>query len=72
MENLEASTILEKIILKGGMMGRIANLYKSDPILIDQFIRECSEQCHHTSAIQQWGEVLVSEIKTYAENTPKE
>lgn len=72
MENLKASTILEKIILKGGMMGRIAELYKHDPILKDQFIRECSQQCHHKSAIQQWGEVLVSEIKTYAEKTPKE
>lgn len=72
MENLKASTILEKIISKGGLMGKCAQLYKADPILTDQFIRECFEQCHTSIALQQWGEILVSEIKTYAEKTAKE
>ena len=69
MENLNASSILEKIISKGGLMGKCAQLYKTDPILTDQFIRECVEQCHTPIALQQWGEVLVSEIRTYAKKT---
>lgn len=71
METLEASNILEKIISKGGLMGKCAQLYKTDPILTDQFIRECFEQCHTPIALQQWGEVLVSEIRTYTKRTAK-
>lgn len=50
-------------------MGKCAQLYKTDPMLTDQFIRECFEQCHTPIALQQWGEVLVSEIRTYAKKT---
>lgn len=69
METLEVSLILEKIISKGGLMGKCALLYKNDSELTDKFIRECSEQCHNAMTIQYWGEDLVDEIKTYAEKT---
>lgn len=72
METLDAVFILEKIIAKGGLIGRCAQLYKHDPLLTDRFIRECVQQCHNKSAIDQWGAELVSEIQAYSEiNPPK-
>ena len=69
METLNATFILEKIITKGGLMGRCAQLYKHDPALTDQFIRECIAQCHNSTAVALWGPELVSEIQAYSEKT---
>jgi len=62
---IKARLLLEKIISKGGLVGKCASFYVDDPILTDQFIRECSEQLHNKSAIDHWGKELVLEIRNY-------
>ncbi|MBA3706088.1 MAG: hypothetical protein H0W84_09375 [Bacteroidetes bacterium] len=66
MEKIEASTLLERIISKGGLMGRAAKVYAGDQEKADQFIRECAEQCHNKLAQDMWGGDLVMAIKEYS------
>ena len=67
MKKIEASILLERIISKGGLYGSAAKMYAGDKEKTEQFILECSEQCHNRSAVNQWGEDLVEEIKTFRE-----
>ncbi|MFN8116793.1 MAG: hypothetical protein U0W65_11815 [Bacteroidia bacterium] len=59
--------ILQRIINKGGLYGDIANFYKNDSFKSHQFLLECSEQCHHTSLIEFFGEQLIEDIILYSE-----
>lgn len=68
MDKLEANEILNRIIDKGGLLAQCGKLYMDDPEKATQFIKECSEQCHNKSAVDQWGEMLVSDIKKFSNN----
>lgn len=60
--------ILHQIISKGGLYGNIAKLYLNDSIKSHQFLLECSEQCHHISLIEFFGNELIEDIVTYNES----
>lgn len=47
-------------------MASCAKQYVGDDEKADQFILECSEQCHNKTAKELWGEKLVLAIKEYA------
>lgn len=66
MDSFEATIILEKIIRKGGLIGRTAKLYAGDKEKAAQFIKECSEQCKNRAAQELWGEELVRQIQDYS------
>lgn len=68
MLNKEGRYILEQVISRGGLMGAAAKMYINDESKIDEFIKECSEQCHNESAKQLWGKELVSEIQNHTKN----
>lgn len=68
MEKIEAAILIERIINKGGLIGKAAERYAGDKKKSEQFIIECSEQCHTKSAIIYWGEDLVNDIKNFAHN----
>lgn len=57
--------ILNRIINKGGLYGRFAELYLTDSEIAKQFIIECSEQCDKKSLIEFWGERLTQDIIKY-------
>jgi hypothetical protein len=65
MDNLKASDIMERIILRGGLYGRAASNYIRDEKQSYQFIRECFEQCHNKSAQDLWGSELVKDIRKF-------
>jgi len=65
---LTAKDILNGIIRKGGLMGAAAKMYINDEEKTNQFIKECSEQCHNKSAREFWGEELIKEIMEYSKN----
>lgn len=67
MDKQEATEILKQIIEKGGLLGQCGKFYLNDSQNAACFIKECSEQCHNKSAINQWGEKLVSDIKKFSE-----
>lgn len=58
--------ILTRIIRKGGLYGSCANLYFNDSYKSHQFLMECSEQCHHTSLIDFFGDELIFDILNYS------
>ncbi len=62
---MKGSDILSRIINKGGIMSAVAKMYINDEEKANQFIRECSEQCHNQSAKDFWGEELVTDIIKY-------
>ncbi len=66
MDNQKASKILERIIEKGGLYGQCAKMYKDDDRNTGLFIKECSQQCHNQSAIDQWGKELVTDIMDFS------
>lgn len=68
MEKIEAAILLEKIISKGGLMGKAAKLYEGDKKKSEKFVIECSEQCHNKIALDLWGEELVYEIQKYVKS----
>lgn len=65
MDKIGASVLLERIIKKGGIIGKCAEFYAIDEIKADEFIRECSQQIHNPGAIRHWGQELVSDISKY-------
>ncbi len=63
---MKRKTILNGIKAKGGLYGRVAEIYLKDDADADQFIMECAEQCHNRLAQELWGEELVSEILNFS------
>lgn len=63
--------ILHQIISKGGLYGSCAKLYLNDSMKSHQFLLECSEQCHHQSLIDFFGNELIEDIINYS-NVSKE
>ena len=64
-------SILNCIILKGGLYGKCAVLYKGDIEQAEAFIIECSGQCHTQLVKEYWGDELVNEILIYASQKNK-
>ena len=62
---MDAINLLKRIISKGAVIGKCANLYITDSVKADLFIRECAEQCHRKSAQKLWGKELTKEITSY-------
>ncbi len=61
-------TIISAMIRKGGLMGKMAELYSNDSTLSEQFILECFDQCQVESMSGFWGEELVLMIYEYKNN----
>ncbi len=57
--------IIKSIIEKGGLYGRCAEFCRGDVEKSHSFIIECSEQCHHQSLIDFFGEELIAKIICY-------
>ncbi len=53
------------------MLGFAAKMYVNDEEKVDQFLIECSKQCHHQSAKDFWGEQLVFDIIKYTREVTK-
>lgn len=63
--------IIKCIIDKGGLYGRCAELCVRDSKKSHSFIIECSEQCHHQSLIDFFGEELVEKINSYCKKAER-
>lgn len=63
--------ILIRIIKKGGLYGSCAKLYFNDSYKSHLLLLECSEQCHHLSLIEFWGEELIFDIIDYSKSFQK-
>jgi|JI8StandDraft_1071087.scaffolds.fasta_scaffold185753_2 hypothetical protein len=64
--------IIKSIIEKGGLYGRCAEFCSGDVEKSHCFIIECSEQCHHQSLIDFFGEELIMKIIYYVSENEKE
>jgi hypothetical protein len=62
---MKATTILKRIILKGGVIGSAGKLYISNEILAGQFVIECSMQLHTETMKTLLGKDLVEQIEAY-------
>ena len=58
-------TILQKIIIKGGLMGSCAKMYINDEELAKQLIYELSEMCKSEYYCAFLGDDLVNDIKGF-------
>ncbi|MBI3518047.1 MAG: hypothetical protein HY062_01650 [Bacteroidetes bacterium] len=67
MNTLKTLSLLEKVIDKGGLLGKAGKLYTNDVQKADQFLKECAAQCHIKGAIDYWGNDLVAELIAYAQ-----
>jgi len=61
----QVKKIMEKIISKKGLMGRVAEMYINDEDKAKNFIKECREQTHNEMAQKHWGKKLVREIEQF-------
>ncbi len=61
----KGQAIISAIIRKGGLMGKIADLYSNNPTFSEQFILECFDQCQFESMSGFWGEEIVLMITEY-------
>ena len=57
--------IIFALIHKGGLMGRLAEMYIDDEQLSDYFILECFEYCKVESIRSFWGKELMFMICIY-------
>lgn len=64
---MNRTSIFNRIIDKGGIIGATAKIYFGDDKKMDEFIKECRDQCHNKAAKQFWGEELAQEIEKYVE-----
>lgn len=71
MENKNAAleSIIERITLKGGVIGSCAKLYANDKDLAKRFIIELAEQTYIDDFVGFFGEALVNDIQTFALNS---
>lgn len=66
---MTAVEIIEKIILKGGVIGRLAK-YALEDNLVEEFILECKENVEAEEIQRFWGEELISAIRSYVKAPP--
>ncbi len=62
---MKTTEILTQLIAKGGLIGMCAKKYLENEALGIEFIYECYQQCHNTTAQKFWGEKLVKEIENF-------
>lgn len=55
-------SILERIIEKGGLYGKCAQMYYNDKEKSVRFVLECYEQCHTNLIKENWEEDLINDI----------
>jgi hypothetical protein len=55
--------LLERIIAKGGIIGKCAERYRSNEKEAGQYILECSAHCQNF--MEFWGEELIADIIAY-------
>jgi hypothetical protein len=65
---MDSVEILNRIISKGGLIGATAKFCVGDEQKRNQFLLECSEQCHNSLILKIWGEKLVFDIIKYCIN----
>ena len=61
----DKKTILNQIVLKGGLLGACAALYINDEEKGDLYLRECADNCDKKLAQDLWGADLIAAIKKY-------
>ncbi len=54
--------------MKGGLIGRAAQIYLNDQHKAHCFILECYEHIHNKFAQDMWGKDLIRDIKNYHDN----
>lgn len=64
---MERRKILEKLIKKGGLMGKFAEMYIDDETKSVLFLKECYGHCHTESMKLFWGSELIGEIREFVE-----
>jgi len=59
---MQATTLLKKIISKGGVIGSCGKYYANDEALATDYIIECSQHLHISTVRNLWGKQLVKQI----------
>lgn len=67
----DKKTILNQIIIKGGLLGACAQLYLHDEEKANLFITECADNCEMKLARKLWGNDLIAAIKNYTSVTKR-
>lgn len=65
---MNATKILSRIIEKGGIIGKCAEIYSTDIEKADLYICECHDHINTESCLELWGNDLIKEIKKYYKN----
>ncbi len=65
----EAESILNQLIIKGGVFGKVASLHTDNKEKAKQLILECATQCNTKLAVEFWGDELIKKIINFSKLT---